>query len=196
MMIVDHDITAVCITEGFSCAATATLIMATTSYLITDADVGRVLPITDGFLTNLTMTAPPPVYEVPSFDEGKQIWTAGYFVLRGSGDNRDAVCITPAGGGFAQWQKSNANMVVNRCIGFRGGLIVVAVPKGSSWSVTLSDAPVVASPTDPPLSSAGARVARNRPSLTGQVSAPVNPGLVRHFQSHETVSETGHKFSA
>jgi hypothetical protein len=87
--------------------------------------------------------------------EGKQIWTAGYFVLRGSGDNRDAVCINPAGGGgFAQWQKSNANMVVNRCIGFRGGLIVVAVPKGSSWSVTLSDAPVVASPTDPPLSSA------------------------------------------
>jgi hypothetical protein len=70
------------------------------------------------------MTAPPPVYEVPSFDEGKQIWTAGYFVLRGSGDNRDAVCINPAGGiGFAQWQTSNANMVVNRCIGFRGALI-------------------------------------------------------------------------
>jgi hypothetical protein len=82
MMIVDHDITAVCITEGFSCAATETLIIATTNYLITDADVGRVLPITDGFLTNLTMTAPPPGYEVPSFDEGKQIWTAGYFVLR------------------------------------------------------------------------------------------------------------------
>jgi hypothetical protein len=99
MMIVDHDITAVCITEGFSCAATETLIIATTNYVITDADVGRVLPITDGFLTNLTMTAPPPVYEVPSFDEGKQIWTAGYFVLRGSGDNRDAVCINPAGGG-------------------------------------------------------------------------------------------------
>ena len=82
MMIVDHDITAVCTTEGFSCAATETLIMATTSYVITDADVGRVLPITDGFLTNLTMTAPPPVYEVPSSDEGKQICTAGYFVLK------------------------------------------------------------------------------------------------------------------
>ena len=95
MMIVDHDITAVCITEGFSCAATETLIIATTNYVITDADVGRVLPITDGFLTNLTMTAPPPVYEVPSFDEGKQIWTAGYFVLRGSGDYRDTVCINP-----------------------------------------------------------------------------------------------------
>src|SRR3984957_15119816 len=105
MMIVDHDITAVCITEGFSCAATETLIIATTNYVITDADVGRVLPITDGFLTNLTMTAPPPVYEVPTFDEGKQIWTAEYFVLRGSGDNRDAVCMNPAGGGgFAQWQ--------------------------------------------------------------------------------------------
>ena len=157
-MIVDHDITAraditpvcitpVCITDGFSRAATETLIMATTNYVITDADVGQVLPITDGFLTNLTMTAPPPVYEVPSFDEGKQIWTAGYFVLRGSGDYRDTVCINLAsGGGFAQWQKSNANVVVNRSISYRGGLIVVAVPKGSSWSVTLSGVPTVRSP--------------------------------------------------
>jgi hypothetical protein len=166
-MIVDHDITAladitpVCITDGFSCAATETLIMATTNYVITDADVGQVLPITDGFLTNLTMTAPPPVYETPSFDEGKQIWTAGYFVLRGSGDYRDTVCINPAsGGGFAQWQKSNADMVVNRSISYRGGLIVVAVPKGSSWSVTLSDVPTVRSP-DP------AMPPRDRPAFGG-----------------------------
>ncbi len=37
-------------------------------------------------------------------------------------------------------------MVVNRSISYRGGLIVVAVPKGSSWSVTLSDVPTVRSP--------------------------------------------------
>lgn len=155
MMIVDHDITAVCITEGFSCAATETLIIATTNYVITDADVGRVLPITDGFLTNLTMTAPPPVHEVPSFDEGKQIWTAGYFVLRGSGDIATPSASTPrAAAASLNGRNRTPTMVVNRCIGYRGGLIVVAVPKGSSWTVTLSDAPVVASPTDPPLSSA------------------------------------------
>jgi hypothetical protein len=47
-VIVDHDITAVCITDGFSCAATETLIIATTNYVITDADVDQVLPITGG----------------------------------------------------------------------------------------------------------------------------------------------------
>jgi hypothetical protein len=68
-------------------------------------------------------------------------------VLRGSNDYRDTVCINPASsGGFAQWKGPNANMVVNGSISYRGDLIVVAVSKGSSWSMTLADAPVVRSP--------------------------------------------------
>jgi hypothetical protein len=51
-MVVDYDVTPARITDGFSCAATETLTMATTNYVITDADVAQVLLITDGFLTN------------------------------------------------------------------------------------------------------------------------------------------------
>ena len=166
MMIVDHDITAVCITEGFSCAATETLIMATTSYVITDADVGRVLPITDGFLTNLTMTAPRPVYEVPSSDEGKQICTAGYFVLRGSGDNRDAVCITPAGGGFAQWREIRQHGRLDRLMAdIVGGQSVSRCRKGQAWKISALFQTRPSSPARPTrrFRRLRARVARNRP---------------------------------
>ena len=53
--------------------------MAKTEYQISDADVGRVLPITNGFLTDLSMIT-PPVYEltrrgVSTAQGGK--WLAG-----------------------------------------------------------------------------------------------------------------------
>jgi hypothetical protein len=122
--------------------------MTTTTFTVTDADVGQVLGVPDGYLTDLTMTTPPPVYETPSFDEGRQVWTAGYFVLRGSNDVRDIVSISPQtnGGAFCQTQHNpparsppNGSMLINASIGYRGDLIVVAVPKASVWNLTLSD---------------------------------------------------------
>ncbi len=86
----------------------------------------------------------PPVYEQPSFDEGKQKFTAGYFVLRGSGDYRDAICIQPTtNAGWAQWWGDEARSLVNSSIAYRGQLTVVAVPRGSQWTLTLSDQPNV-----------------------------------------------------
>ena len=63
--------------------------MAMTDFTITDADVGKVLPITDGFLVNLSLTAPPVHDGPPRWNEGSQKWVSGYFVLRGSGDIRN-----------------------------------------------------------------------------------------------------------
>jgi hypothetical protein len=48
--------------------------MALTDFTISDADVGRVLPISDGFLVNLSRTQAPTSYEVPDWDEGRQCW--------------------------------------------------------------------------------------------------------------------------
>jgi len=49
-------------------------------------------------------------------------------------------------------------MVVNRSIGYRGDLIVVWVPKGSQWSLTLSDQPNFrAADADIPASDRGRR---------------------------------------
>jgi hypothetical protein len=74
-----------------------------TEYTITDADIGAVLSITNGFLVNLSRTAsPPPGYEIPDYDPGRQVWKNARLVLRGSGDIKDLVCIdTQNGGGWA-----------------------------------------------------------------------------------------------
>jgi hypothetical protein len=116
--------------------------MALTDFTITAADVGRVLGVPDGYLVNLAMTQ-GPAYETPSFDESKQKFTSGYFVLRGSRDWRDLVCVSPVcGGGYAEWCGLTGNMVVRGGIRYSGDLVVVAVPRGSQWSLTLSDIPM------------------------------------------------------
>jgi hypothetical protein len=114
-----------------------------TDFTLTDADAGRDLGVPDSFLVNLTMVT-PPVWEQPDFDPGKQRYTAGFFVLRGSKAFRDSICVGPSanGGAFQHWG-SDANMLINSSIGYRGSLIVMAVPKGSTWKLTLSDVPNV-----------------------------------------------------
>jgi hypothetical protein len=120
--------------------------MATTDFIITDVDAGRVLRVPDGFLTTLRMTT-PPIHETPRWNEGEQKWVAGYFVLRGRHDYRDLICFEPASNGHAMtWWGADGSMVINGSIGYRGDLIVVAVPRGSQWSITLSDTPNVRAP--------------------------------------------------
>jgi hypothetical protein len=119
-----------------------TLIMALTDFTITAADVGRLLGVPDGYLVNLAMIQ-GPMNETPSFDEGKQKLTSGYFVLRGSRDWRDLVCVSPVnGGGYSEWWGLTGNMVVSGGIRYSGDLAVVAVPRASQWSLTLSDIPM------------------------------------------------------
>ena len=112
-----------------------------TDFTITDADIGRVLPITDGYLVNLTRTAStPPGFEIIQWDEGRQRFKAGRFVLRGTGDFRDLCCIDTQSGVSMQHGRSDAAWT-NANIGYRGGLEVVCVPRGSQWSLTISDIP-------------------------------------------------------
>lgn len=88
------------------------------------------------------MVNPPSVYEVPDWDEGRRVWKTGYLVLRGSGDARDLVCVSPSttGGGFSRWARQGP-VGGRRQLSYGGGLVVVAVPKGGTWALTLSGAP-------------------------------------------------------
>ena len=116
--------------------------MALTDFTITAADVGRLLGVPDGYLVNLAMIQ-GPVTEPPSFDEVKQKLDSGHFVLRGSRDWGDLVCVSPvSGGGYANWRELTGNLVVSGGIRYSGDLAVVAVPRGSQWSLTLSDIPI------------------------------------------------------
>lgn len=106
--------------------------MALTEFTLTDADVGRVLPITDGYLVSLRMTT-PPLYEVPEGCDGDGIWRRGYLQLRATGDHRDLYCNGIVQNGFSAIQ--------NHSLGYRGDLVVRCVPRGGVFSLTLSDQP-------------------------------------------------------
>ena len=54
----------------------------------------------DGFLVALSRTPPPVKDGQPRWNEGKQTWVSGYFVLRGSRDIRDLFCSRDASTSF------------------------------------------------------------------------------------------------
>jgi hypothetical protein len=91
-----------------------------------------------GFLVNLRRTGNQSGYVVPEWDDGKMLWKSGYLVLRGSRDLRDLVSASPQTGGGWGPDGSGA-MVINGSIAYHGQLQIVCVPRGSTFSVTLSD---------------------------------------------------------
>jgi hypothetical protein len=113
-------------------------IMATTQYQIDASYIGQAIGPPNGAIVLLRMST-APVYETPCWDEGAQKWVSGCLTLRGTGDIRDTICIAPAtnGGALSGGIMISSN---NGSVAYSGALQVVAVPKGSSWSVTLSDA--------------------------------------------------------
>ena len=124
--------------------------MATFDYTLTDQDVGRVLPIADGYLVALSMTTPPLVHEVLDYDPATQQFTSGYFTLKGEGDLRNLINVQPAttAGAFS-WIGNVAHMAINSSIQYRGELVIVGVPRGSTWRLTVSDVENVRAPPPP-----------------------------------------------
>jgi hypothetical protein len=109
-----------------------------TDYVIDDTMVGSALPVPDGFLVGLRQTQNQSRYEVPFWDNGRGVWRSGYFVLKGDRDHQAVFSACPGQGGTVDPAKT---WVANRSIKYHGNLIVVAVPAGSTWALTLSDIP-------------------------------------------------------
>ena len=115
--------------------------MATFDFTLDETSVGEMLTPEDGHVTALAMATPPP-YETPEWDEGRRVWNIGHFVLRGQHDVRDLICVQPAVCGHAfSLGRDRRQHRGRREPAYRGGLIVVAVPKNSQWTLTLSDVP-------------------------------------------------------
>jgi hypothetical protein len=110
--------------------------MANFDFVIDDQSVGQTIGPQDGFLVSLVVTQPPLKYVVADWDEGKMQWKSGYLQLRGSGDSQNIFCSNPH-----QWGYLSKFLVQNHSLGYRGGLVVVCVPKGAVFSLTLSDIP-------------------------------------------------------
>ena len=68
--------------------------MATFDFQLDESFVGQIIGPENGFLSSLRRTA-VGLREEPQFSASKQIWIAGYFVLRASGDTQNLICIGP-----------------------------------------------------------------------------------------------------
>ncbi|HZZ22863.1 MAG TPA: hypothetical protein VFE60_09940 [Roseiarcus sp.] len=117
--------------------------MALTDYTLTDADIGRALTPADGFLVSLARTQAGPFDGPPRWDEGSMRWVSGRFVLRGSRDFKDLLCVdTGSGAGWAGHNNKFDNVLASGSLGYAGDLIAVSIQRGSVWTLTLSDIPI------------------------------------------------------
>jgi hypothetical protein len=117
--------------------------MTQTTFTLDETFVGQVLGPPDGYITDLSMTQPPTSIENPYYDEGERRWKAGYFQLRATGENYDHICFDPRSNGAAMsWAGGTGWLFTNRNVAYRGNLIALAIPRGSVWSLVLSDIPV------------------------------------------------------
>jgi hypothetical protein len=137
----------------------------TFDFVIDDSFVGQVIGPENGFVVNLKRTKAGP-YDPPSFSEAKQQFTTGRFVLRGSGEFRNFMCLdTQSDGGWASQYSSTASVLSNASVGYRGELMIVCVPKGSVWELTLSDQPFVRAPATDWLDALAKRVNDQREAI-------------------------------
>jgi hypothetical protein len=119
-------------------------------YTLDETSIGMTIGPPNGFVVNLTRTQAGP-YDPPQWSEGRQRWKAGRFVLRGSNDVRDLVCIdTQHGGGWASHGGLSDIVMGDASIDYAGDLEIVCVPKGSTWTITLSDVPNPRAPLPTP----------------------------------------------
>jgi hypothetical protein len=96
-------------------------------------------------VVNISMTT-PPIHETPRWNEGTRRWVSGYLQLRGQHDLRDLVSFDPRSSHALTGGPPFSQLVVNGSLPYAGGLVVVCVPKRSTWSLTLSDQPNVRTP--------------------------------------------------
>jgi hypothetical protein len=83
-----------------------------------------------------------------------------------SRDFRNLVCIdTQSDGGWASQYSNTASVLESASLGYRGELMIVCVPKGSVWEISLSDIPYKAAPATNWLDALAKRVNDQREAI-------------------------------
>jgi hypothetical protein len=116
--------------------------MTMTTFTITSADIGKTIGPPDGYLVDLHMAPGSGEYEPVQWDPGHQRYTGGWVTLKGSGDRNPLYSGSPQSTPLSVLQ--TGALVVNANFPYTGNLTIEAVPKGASFSITLSDTPIYA----------------------------------------------------
>lgn len=89
-----------------------------------------------GFLTDLTMTQPGSSELAQCRPDGR--WTSMYLQLRGTLDFRDIYCAIPSQN-FTSWSGKTLFLIADHSLPYKGDLMVVCVPRGAVFEISLSD---------------------------------------------------------
>lgn len=122
--------------------------MATFDFVIDESSIAATIgPANGGYLVNLSMTTAPSGHVVPDADPARQRFTSGYLTLQSTRGLRPLINVTPSNGFTGA--PPLAQMLVNSSIGYVGDLMVVGVPRGATFAITLSDQPNIRAPRTP-----------------------------------------------
>jgi hypothetical protein len=113
-----------------------------TDFTLTEADIGRALDPADGFLVGLSQTAPAVPDGEPQWSAAMQRWKTGYISLRGESDPQAVYCNRPSIW-TPLWSGGERILIASNSLPYAGRLRIECVPKGSTWSLTVSDVPFV-----------------------------------------------------
>jgi hypothetical protein len=123
--------------------------MATFDFTLDETSIGSALDPVDGFLVSLSQTAPSTDRAEPQWSQSLGRWKTGYCTLKGERDTQALYSCRP-GVWTPQWAGNVRVLISNASFPYAGRLIVQCIPKGSTWSVTLSDVPNVRAPARTP----------------------------------------------
>jgi hypothetical protein len=121
--------------------------MATFDFTLSVDDIGAALAPADGYLVNLSQTSPSSDRSDPQFSAAMQRWKTGYISLRGERD-RQAIYCNRSSVWTPLWSGDTRILITNQSLDYHGRLVVECVPKGSTWSLTLSDVPIFRAPAE------------------------------------------------
>ena len=106
--------------------------MATTEFIVTEADIGVVFPPEYHFVLSLVRSRPPHNCHY-------RMWSEKHFVLRDTKATQNLICIGIDYGSMPLTIGGAQYFLNNRCIEFYGQLQLLACQFGAEWEITLSD---------------------------------------------------------
>jgi hypothetical protein len=118
-----------------------------TDFTIDDSFIGQTIGPPDGFLVSLSQSAPSSDRADPQFSISLGRYLTGYLQLRGERDHQAIYC-NRSGQWTPYWSGDNRVLISDQSLDYHGQLVVQCVPRGATYTLTLSDIPFVRAPAE------------------------------------------------
>ena len=115
-----------------------------TDYVLEDGHVGQVISAApNGFVVDISQSQSMQKNDYPQWSETGRHWKTCYFELRGSKSFQDIFAVCPSQSPAPPSTFGGRRYyLVSGSIPFYGDLILLCLPRGSQWQVSISDVPL------------------------------------------------------